>query len=305
MFKTLNIFDFSCPPPFSSGLVEEHLAARSFVPCGPSQAASCGWVPPRGDNHGALVEVIAGHWILKLMIETKKVPAEVLKRKLDERRAAIEEQTGRKPGKKESRELQEEILLDLLPAAFPSRSAVTVWLDIQAGTLALDATGAKGQVAIAELVRAIPDFSIRPITTVCSPAGSMSAWLLDGDLPNHFTADRSCELQACDESKARVKYDRHSLDIEEVRNHIATGKLPTKLAMTYADRVSFVLTDKLVLKGVDILDAALEDKPDDKDAFDADVVIATGELSALITNLVDALGGRQQIEPSTNPRSYL
>lgn len=296
MFKTLNIFDFNCPPPFASGLVEEQLQARTFEPCGPSQAVSTGWVPPRGDSHGALVEVVNGHWILKLMIETKKVPAEVLKRELDRHLAVIEDNTGRKPGKKESRELKEEVLLGLLPMAFSSRSAVMVWLDVKAGTLVLDATSSKGEVAITELVRAIPDFSIRPISTVCSPAGSMSAWLLDGDMPANFMADRSCELQACDESKARVKYDRHSLDIEEVRNHITTGKLPTKLAMTFADRVSFVLTDKMVLKSVSFLDDAVAE--DAEDAFDADVVITTGELRPLIADLLGALGGRLQIESS-------
>lgn len=54
---------------------------------------------------------------------------------------------------------------------------------------------------------------------------------------------RETELKACDESKAVVRYARHPLDIDEVRQHIEHGKLPTRLAMTWEHRVSFVLAE--------------------------------------------------------------
>ena len=90
-----------------------------------------------------------------------------------------------------------------------------------------------------------------------------------------------------DESKAVVRYTRHPLDTDEVCEHIAKGKLPTRLALTWNDRVSFVLTEGLQLKKVAVLDVVLEaaaslasDGKDDN--FDADVAIATGELQKLI-----------------------
>ena len=107
--------------------------------------------------------------------------------------------------------------------------------------------------------------------------------------------DRECELKAADESKAVVRYTRHALDTDEVSQHIAAGKVPTRLALTWNDHVSFVLTEALQLKKVALLDVVMEgagaagDGKDD--AFDTDIVIATGELRKLIPDLLEVLGG--------------
>ena len=90
-----------------------------------------------------------------------------------------------------------------------------------------------------------------------------------------------------------MRYSRHPLDIEEVQAHINAGKLPTKLALTWGDRVSFLLTEGLQVKKVSFLDTGFEGQGSGKDdgGFDADVAIATGELSQLIPDLIEALGG--------------
>jgi len=72
--------------------------------------------------------------------------------------------------------------------------------------------------------------------------------------------------------------------------------LPTKLAMTWDDRVSFVLTEGLQLKKVAFLDTVFEGQGQDDGGFDADVAIATGELSKLIPDLIEALGGEGRTE---------
>ena len=60
--------------------------------------------------------------------------------------------------------------------------------------------------------------------------------------------------------------------------------------------MSFVFTESLQLKKVSFLDVVFEEagsaKADVKDdSFDADVAIATGELSQLLPELLEALGG--------------
>lgn len=76
-----------------------------------------------------------------------------------------------------------------------------------------------------------------------------------------------------------------------MRQHIEHGKLPTKLAMTWDDRVSFALTAGLQIKNIVLLDAVIDGNSQDDDGFDTDVAIATGELSRLIPDLIEALGG--------------
>ena len=93
-----------------------------------------------------------------------------------------------------------------------------------------------------------------------------------------------------------MRYARHTLEIDEVAEHIRQGKFPTQLAMTWNSRVSFVLTETLTLKKIKLLDVALEGARPSRDdsGFDADVAITTGELSRLIPDLLDALGGEQR-----------
>lgn len=141
------------------------------------------------------------------------------------------------------------------------------------------------------LVEGLPGFALALVDTQTSPQAKMAHWLMTQEPPAGFTADRETELQAADESKAVMRYARHPLDIAEVRQHIEHGKLPTKLAMTWDERVSFVLTEGLQIRKIALLDAVMDGQSQDDGGFDTDVTIATGELSGLIPDLIEALGG--------------
>lgn len=276
--------------------MEEALAKMPFEPCGATQEVSMGWVPPRGDKHGALVELVSGHRILRFVIESKGVPGSVIKRHLDERIADIEAKEGRKPGRKESRELRDEIVHDLLPMAFAKTSTVMVWMDLQTGRLVLDcASQGKADEVITALVKAFDGLQLSALNTQMSPQAAMTAWLTGtaDDWPAHFAPGREVELKSGDEMNSVVKFTRHHLEDEEMRRHISQGKLPTKLALDWDGRVSFVLTEGTQLKKVAFLDGVFDDNAtaEDGGGFDADVAIATGELGALITDLTAALGG--------------
>jgi recombination associated protein RdgC len=120
--------------------------------------------------------------------------------------------------------------------------------------------------------------------------------LTTGEAPQGFSVDRECELKSADEMKSVVRYARHALDIDEIRAHIATGKVPTQLALTWQGRVSLLLTDAMQIKKIAFLEGVFEGgKPGKDEAFDADAAIATGELSKLIPDLIDALGGEQEL----------
>lgn len=84
-----------------------------------------------------------------------------------------------------------------------------------------------------------------------------------------------------------------------MRRHIQSGKQCTRLAMTWADRVSFVLTESLDVKRVAPLDV-LKENPDaatqnDDEKFDSDMTLMTGEVAKLLAELVDSLGGEKRV----------
>ena len=127
----------------------------------------------------------------------------------------------------------------------------------------------------------------------------MTQWLLENDGPGPFTIDQDTELRSTSENRATVRYVRHSIETDEVRKHVQNGKQCTRLAMTWADRISFVLTDALDIKRISPLDVLKENQEAlstaDADAFNTDFALMTGELGKMLNDLVDALGGEKQV----------
>lgn len=280
--------------------LEQRLAASPFVECGTTQPESAGWTAPRGDKHAALAEAVAGQLVLQLGTETKAVPGSVVKAQLQAQLDAVEQQTGRRPKGRHAKELKEAVIHALLPRAFPKRSDTLVWVDADARIVWVGAgSGKRADAVVTRLVESLGGgLRLTLLQTALSPAAAMSLWLSEKEAPAGFSIDRDCELRQPDSGKATVRYARHTLDIDEVGEHIRQGKLPTQLALTWAGRVSFVLTEALTLKRIELLDVVLEGAGVDAAAagkddggFDADVAIATGELRQMLPALIEALGG--------------
>lgn len=297
MFKNLTIYRLAPGRLPAFAAMESALQSVPFAPCFSAQHWSVGWVPPRGDTHGALLESVAGQWIARLMIENKTVPAAMVRKRAQAEAAKIEADTGRKPGKKEMKALREDAYSALLPQAFPKSTDVWIWIDPAAGLLMTDAASqsALDHVGI-ELMRAFDGLTLAPLQTIMTPQTALTQWLVTqspgDDWPGEFSIERACELVSCNEEKSVVKFNRHNLVSEEVREHIAQGKLPKWAAMSYAGRVSFVLDGSMRLKKIAYLDGVFDGRSaEGADGFDADVALATGELQKLIPDLIDALGG--------------
>ncbi|MFM2069174.1 MAG: exonuclease [Pseudomonadota bacterium] len=304
MFRNLLIYKLApgWQPDFAA--LDAALADVPFTECGSTQPVSMGWVAPRGTAHGAVVELVAGQLHAALQVEKKMLPGPVVKRRVEELARQIERESGRKPGRKQQRELKDQVVLELLPRAFTRRGTIRVWIAPEAGLLLIDAGSASvASDVITQLVAALTGprngaFNVLPLHTAESPATLMRDWLASGEPPAVFTVDRECELKSADEMKSVVRYARHPLDTDEVRQHIEAGKTPTRLAMTWNARVSFTLTETMMLRKIEFLDVVFEGRTDRSDNpaenFDADAAIATGELLALVADLIEALGGEAQ-----------
>lgn len=284
-------------PPVLEAL-EAELQRLTFQPCTATQELSVGWVPPRGEAHAAMVEVVGGQWLMKLAIERRAVPAAAVRAELEARCQAIEQAQGRKPGRKEKSELKEDIVHALLPRAFSKRSTQLVWLDPASRLLAVGVGSAKAaEAAITSLVDVMAQLRcvlpLALVNTATAPATAMAHWLTTQEAPAGFTVDRDLELKHPGEERSVVRYARHTLALEEIARHIEEGKLPTQLALTWEGRVSFVLTDTLALRRLELLDAGQDGAPQEE-GFDADAAIATGELAGLLPDLWQALGGEME-----------
>jgi recombination associated protein RdgC len=276
------MFSNFTPYRYSGPVLAASLSLPAFAPCLPSQEQSIGFVP--NDKH------------LIVRIERKTVPKQALDRRVAELAAQIEETTGRKPGKKARAELKEQAFNELLPRAFSKTKDVHLTFLEGMGLLLVGSTSSSDTDLIAPLLCATQDgLAISLLQTRQSPASVMSAWLLDlDDVPHGMGIGRCCVLEATDDSHARVRYDDHALDCENVREHLVQGKIVTSLALEHGERVGFTLTEGLQFKSVELLDVVFEghERPTDSDlAADAELFLWRAELPRMLAAVIDEFGG--------------
>lgn len=298
-FKNLQIYRLSAPWAIDLAKLDEQLARGEFTRCPSNQPMSRGWVSPRQD--GALVYASDRQWLIALAIEQRLLPSSVVNETAQERAEQIADQQGYAPGRKQMKEIRERVTEELMPRAFTRKRKTFVWIDLQNGWFCVDAgSQAKAEEVIEHLRNCLDDFPLKALHTQRSPQSAMADWLAGGEAPAGFTIDRDCELKAVGEEKAAVRYVRHPLGDEvggEIKSHLAAGKLPTRLALTWDERVSFVLTEKLEIKRLTFLDLLKEEAEKSAEhadeQFDADFALMTGELARFLPQLVEALGGEQ------------
>jgi recombination associated protein RdgC len=269
------------------------LSAQAFRECGSLDTSSVGWAAPRDDDQ--LVHVVGGQFLLRLETEAKLLPTSVINQVTKERSAELEEQQGFAPGRKQMRDIKEKVTDELLPRAFSVRRSTSVWIDPKHGWLVIDsASPTKADEVLKMLLKSIEKLPVQTFRVARSPIAAMTDWLAADEAPGNFTVDQDTELRATGESKATVKYVRHTIEAEEVRRHITAGKQCTRLAMTWTDKISFVLTEALTLKRIAPLDILRENGAEtlnDVERFDSDFLLMAGELNRLLGDLAQALGG--------------
>lgn len=305
-FKNLQIYRLPAPWAVNPDELEEQLAPQAFTACSSIEMQSQGWVSPR--NNGRLVHVVNRQLLLQLSTEKKLLPSSVINQVTKARAAELEEQQGFPPGRKQTKELKEQVTDELLPRAFSVVRTTSVWLDPVNGWLLVDAgSPAKAEEVLKLLFKAVPKFPLETLRTVMSPGAAMTDWLASDEAPYGFTVDQDTELRSTGEGKATVRYVRHTLEPEDVRRHIESGKQCTRLALTWADKVSFVLTENLSVKRIAPLDVLKEDTDitgkDDNERFDGDFMLMTGELAKLLASLVEALGGQLKENDGILPKA--
>ncbi|QWF41179.1 recombination-associated protein RdgC [Bordetella hinzii] len=296
-FKNLKIYRLSAPWTLTGEQLEESLARHAYQSGNNLEMQSLGWISPR--ENASLAHSVNGQILLSLRAEKKLLPATVVNQVARARAQEIEEQQGYKPGRKQMKEIKERVTDELLPRAFSIYRDTRVWIDTVNHWLVIDAAAsAKADEVIGMLVKTVDPLPLENLYVAQSPAAAMTGWLAADEAPANFSIDQDTELRASGESRAAIRYVKHSIDADDVRRHIQSGKQCTRLAMTWADRVSFVLTESMDIKRVAPLDV-LKENPDsvafnDDEKFDSDMALMTGELAKMLAELVEALGGEKR-----------
>lgn len=298
LLKNLVVYRLGAGWKADAEALEKKLAKHALQPCGSFEMQSRGWLSPRDDDR--LVYTLNHHWLLTLGVENKLLPGSVIRQAAKERAAQVASQQAWPVGRKQMRDITDQVTTELMPRALARRSVTRAWIDAANGLLMVDAAADKAAEEFLEVLRrADDDLHCKRLDTQRSPGAAMTQWLARSEAPGDFDIDRDLELIAPDTSKATVRYTRHTLDGRDIRDHVAAGKTVTRMGLTWRERVSFILNDKLHVKRINFLDIRNEDAvsepEDEEEKFDIDFALMTGEMSLMLTDLVKALGGEKDI----------
>jgi recombination associated protein RdgC len=120
----------------------------------------------------------------------------------------------------------------------------------------------------------------------------MTEWLNTSITPKDIFIEDECELRSPEEEGGIIRCKRHDLALPEIKNHLASGKQVIKLALSWSERLSFILDENLAIKRLKFLDLIQEQTADietygDIEQFDADFSIMTAELALFLPRLLE------------------
>ncbi|WP_025139672.1 recombination-associated protein RdgC [Achromobacter sp. DH1f] len=294
MFKNLTLYRLLPEWTLSSEQLRSLLEKHAFGEAGGLEMQQLGWVPPRKGGE-LCVTTDESQCLIALRVLKRLLPATVVKQVAGARIDELEERQGYRPGKKARKEITERVHDELLPKAFVIYRDTQVWLDLKNRWLAIDTSSqAKADEVIGALAKSLDAVNVVNLSTTQSPAATMTSWLLDDEAAPDFSIDQDAELRASGDSKARIRWVKASIEAEDAHRHIKDGKQCTRLAMTWRDRISFVLTESLTLKSIAPLDVLKQDQgpvKDEEERFLSDFTLMAGEFGQLLGDLVKAHGG--------------
>lgn len=300
-FRNLTLFHLAEPFPLTAGMLAEKLARMAFSPCTTQTMSSHGWTPPLGRRATDLVHATSGRLLICLKTEEKLLPAGVINEIVADRVAALGERENRRVRRQERDQLRTDVLQELLPRALSRSQLHYAYIDTRLGWLFIDSVNRKAVERLTHTLRAtLGSLPLTPPRVANAPTVVMTAWLADNALDADFTLADECELQDPAKEGGVVRCRGQDLDSAEIMAHIQAGKQVSRVALTWKDRLAFVLAEDLSLRRLRFLDVVKEqlgetDTPEQ--LFDAEFALMSGELADLLPALWASFGATTTPSP--------
>ncbi len=276
--------------------LSQRLSRRPFQPCRPSQAVSSGWVAALSDDATDFVHKSGDYWLIRLQREERLLPASVIRSEVNSRIQEIQTGQGRRVQRKERLDIVDEVTQDLMPRAFTKSQYLEALINDREGWVWVNTASAGRAEDLLSLLReglgnlpvAIPD-------TQKSPVIVMSQWLLNGGLPDGMSLGGDVDLEDPQEEGGVVRVRGMYLESDEIRRHIESGKQVVRLALSWQDKIDFVVDKDLSLRRIrfsDELKGVNEELHEDVLARrDADCLLMGETLSTLQSAIAKTFGG--------------
>ncbi|MBK1704603.1 recombination-associated protein RdgC [Halochromatium glycolicum] len=293
MFKNARVYRLQVPFELDQMALHARLQERGFRPCGPVETATMGWTAPLGPKAELLVHTVGQVHLVAMRRQERLLPGSVVTEAVADRVAEIEQAEMREVGRRERRELREDLLAEMLPQAFTRSRVVRAYIDAGEGWAVVDAASEKAAEELIALLReSLGSFPVKPLVPEVAPAERLSTWLLSGQPAAGFALEDACVLQDPEDSRSTVRCRGQDLSSPEVRNHLDSGKRAVSVGVNWKERLSLLLNEDLSLKRLRFADEVTNEldtgEADDEGArLDAELALLSLELRALLARLCE------------------
>lgn len=292
-FKNLIIYQFDKNSSIER-LDNDMLKNMAFTPCGPTDSIKKGFVSPIDDDDVLKLQV-QGHSLLKLRIESKLLPASVIKKKTSERIEQLEQKLGRSATKSEKHCVKDEVIIDLLPVAFTKDQYVYVWINDKDKFIAVETASFKKAEDVLALIRKeLGALALKPLSVENNISFTLKEWVCNDLTPPNFFVLNDAMLADPLEGNGKIKLIDENLTAEEVKSYLNGGREIKSLSFSYKQQTVFTVNTELVFSKIsyssEMLDENSDISLDDKaKRIEADFFLVANELANLINDFTKAV----------------
>lgn len=296
MFRNLRLYRVSGDWPKSEEALSNQLMNVPFKPCGSFSERSAGWEAPVPALPEALARRVGGADLIRLRSQVRLLPTAAINEALEGRVAEFSARMDRPPGRKEKRDLKDEVYAELLPKALTRSDRIWGAYLIAERMLVVDTASETQADRFLDQLRSA--FGSLPLTPVefQEPVSRLLTSVFLGTGPTAFLAGRECRMLDPATGSASVSWMDIDLSEPSVQKHVKDGLKIDRLALEFDQVATLVLDQDCVIRKLKLLgmDEAEEGDPLGEDPIgrlDAQFVLTTGILTRLLGALKKQLGG--------------
>ena len=289
LFKNAFVYRLVEDIHFSKEQLLLKLKDQIFTPTSGIRGSSFGWTTLK-DNEGPLVLEVSGRYLMNGKREEKVVPTSALNDLMIEKMEHRKSSDPRVLSNSEKLRIKEEATIDLLPRALPRSKEILGYISPLDSFLVINSShNSDAELFINCLRDSLGSLLATPLQLKENPSKYFTQWLLNRNLPENIGLGDQCDLKDL-ENGATVTCRHQDLAAREIRNHIESGKICTKLGLIWHGRLRVTVDTNLGLRQLRI-ETTKKSEEDLESQLDADFAETSSVLSEFLPGLITALGG--------------
>jgi recombination associated protein RdgC len=243
--------------------LEEEITAQQLSELQPISPApntamfNSGWCSVLSD--GLLFQEVSGAYFLALQVDKKSVPSNNVKVEVKKEISRQLENGVEKPNKKE---IKEAVVKRLAEGCIFKTSYVRGYIDNKNKLLVVDSTSANDiDLFTSSLRKALGSLKINLFQPDIDIVKEMTSWAAEKSAPSPFILGAECSLIDIETGSATT-YKKQDLSSEEISYNLENGKVVSSIRLDWADKLTFVIDDKLQIKSIktkEFIDEQVED----------------------------------------------